>query len=70
MAMTIELPEDLSQCLAQAAAEQGKPVAELVRHALEGWLTDWADIQDARRVLNDPDTEWVPWEQAKAELGL
>lgn len=26
------------------------------------------DVRDALTVLNDPDAEWVPWEQVKSEL--
>jgi excisionase family DNA binding protein len=33
-------------------------------------MVDEALIEEAERVLSDPDTEWVPWEQVKAERGL
>ena len=33
-------------------------------------MADEALAAEAERVLWDPDTEWVPWEKAKAERGL
>jgi len=33
-------------------------------------MVDEALIEEAERVLPDPNTEWVPWEQVKAERGL
>jgi excisionase family DNA binding protein len=33
-------------------------------------MVDQALVEEAGRVLSDPDAEWVPWEQVKAERGL
>jgi hypothetical protein len=38
------------------------------REALLERLEDERGVQEALAVLNDPNTEWVPWEQVKAEL--
>ena len=50
---------------------RGKPVAAVVPiedlAALEE-LEDRLDVAEAERILADPNTEWIPWEQAKAEL--
>ena len=50
---------------------RGKPVAAVVPIedlvALEK-LQDLLDIEGAERILADPDSEWIPWEEAKAEL--
>lgn len=33
-------------------------------------VVDRALVDEAERVLSDPSTEWVPWEQVKAKRGL
>ena len=50
---------------------RGKPAAALVLvedlGALEE-LEDRFDIEEAERILADPNTKWLPWEQVEAEL--
>ena len=50
---------------------RGKPVAAVAPTedlaALEE-LEDRLDIEEAERILADPDTKWIPWEQVEAEL--
>jgi hypothetical protein len=31
-------------------------------------LEEEQDLQEARAVLNDPNTEWVPWDEVKRSL--
>ena len=38
------------------------------REALLDRFEEEQDLQEARAVLNDPTTVWVPWEKVKAEL--
>ena len=40
------------------------------REALLDRLEEEQDLKDALAVLNDPETEWVPWEQVKRTLAL
>lgn len=50
---------------------KGKAVAAIVPledlEALQA-LEDQKDTTEARRILSDPDSEFIPWEQAKKEL--
>jgi hypothetical protein len=36
---------------------------------LEAALEDRVDVEESRRVLDDPETEWVDWRDAKRRLG-
>jgi hypothetical protein len=38
------------------------------REALLDRLEEEQDLQEARAVLNDPNTEWVPWDEVKRSL--
>jgi hypothetical protein len=38
------------------------------REALLDRLEEEQDMKDADAVLNDPNTEWVPWEEVKRTL--
>jgi len=50
---------------------RGKPVAAVIPiedlAALEE-LEDRLDVEEAERILADPNTEWVPWEEVQAKL--
>jgi prevent-host-death family protein len=49
----------------------GKPlmaVVPLEDLALLEELEDRLLVEEANRILADPDEEWMPWEQAEAEL--
>jgi prevent-host-death family protein len=55
----------------------GKPVAAVIPvedlKLLERLIEeeeDRIDLARAERVLSDPNQEWIPWEQVKAEEGL
>jgi prevent-host-death family protein len=55
----------------------GKPVAVVIPvedlKLLERLIEeeeDRIDLARAERVLSDPNQEWIPWEQVKAEEGL
>jgi antitoxin (DNA-binding transcriptional repressor) of toxin-antitoxin stability system len=53
--------------------EGGKDVAAIVPMedlALLEELEDAADVEEARRRLADPNEKPIPWEKAKADLGL
>lgn len=55
----------------------GKPIAavipiedlELLERLIEE-AEDRLDIEDAERMLNDPDEEWIPRDQVRVNLGL
>ena len=38
------------------------------REALLDRLEEEQDLQEARAVLNDPNAEWVPWDEVKRSL--
>ena len=40
------------------------------REALLDRLEEEQDVKEAEAILNDPETEWVPWEQVKRTLAL
>lgn len=50
---------------------KGKPVAAMVSikdlEAIQA-LEDYKDITEAKRILSDPESEFIPWEEAKKEL--
>jgi prevent-host-death family protein len=49
----------------------GKPLVAVVPLGDLELLEEFEDrllAEKCERVLNDPDEEWIPWEQAKAEL--
>lgn len=68
--LTIQMPEGMLRRLQESAAAQGKPVEELAFELLEDHVLDIIDGQEIARLRADPTTEWVPWEQVKAEQGL
>lgn len=50
---------------------KGKAVAAMVSiqdlEAIQA-LEDQKDIKEAERILSDPESEYIPWEEAKKEL--
>ena len=67
--MTLDVrDEHLYRAIRHAAAERGKPVAEIVADALRKWLEDQEDQEDlaAMRAVKDEPT--IPWEQVKTEI--
>jgi predicted DNA-binding protein len=60
--------------LDESARRTGMSRSALVRYMIEDWSKedeeDAALQLEAERRLADPDDETIPWEQAKAELGL
>jgi prevent-host-death family protein len=50
---------------------KGKAVAAIVPledlEAIQA-LEDERDVKEAKRILSDPESEFIPWEQAKEEL--
>ena len=56
------------------AARAGISRSELVRQLIEDAFArhdeDSALADEALAVLADPNTEWISWEQAKAEYGI
>jgi prevent-host-death family protein len=50
---------------------KGKAVAAMVPlddlEAIQK-LEDQKDVKEAKRILSDPESEFIPWEQAKKEL--
>ena len=55
-------------------AQPGLSRSGLVSQSVEDAATlreeDAAIAEEALAVLADPDTEWIPWEQARAEFGM
>jgi predicted DNA-binding protein len=73
-AINFSLPLDLLAHMDELAARQGVSRSEFLRKLIEQALElDALDLElaeDARRRMADADDEVVPYEQARAELGL
>ncbi|RMF18831.1 MAG: ribbon-helix-helix protein, CopG family [Candidatus Dadabacteria bacterium] len=73
VALQIELPDDLAKAVEGLSKRLRRSQDAFVRQIIEQYIEaieDAIDNEEADRILADPDAEWVPWEQIKAELGL
>ncbi|WP_130472887.1 hypothetical protein [Candidatus Magnetaquicoccus inordinatus] len=73
--MAIELPSDTEEMFQSVSRETGRPLKELVQEALDRFLEEWEnrqDAEDARIALEEYERTGVsvPWEQVKQEMGL
>ncbi len=66
--ISTRLPDEVIHTLDRAAATLKRTRAEVVRQALERYLEDFSDLQDAVTRLQDPDDPVLDWEEAKREL--
>lgn len=70
--VSISLPRASLDHIDTAAKEEGLSRSEFIRRMIQEWIEedeeDRALARKAEAVLTDPDAEWIPWEQAKAEL--
>ena len=60
----------LDELAAQAGVSRSEFLRELIQQALEFDAVDLELAEEAKRRMADPDDEVVPYEQARAELGL
>ena len=72
--VSISLPRASLDHIDTAAKEEGLSRSEFIRRMIQEWIEeekrDLALADEAMRRLQDSEDEAVPWEQAKAELGL
>ena len=74
LAVRISLSRAALARLDEAASDASVTREGLIAHILEDWLADDEFDRELVRIaeerLEDPNDEAIPWEQAKAELGL
>ena len=66
--ITARLPDALVDSLDNAASQLRRTRAEVVRQAIEYYLEDFEDINQAIQVLRDPADPVLDWEAVKNEL--
>ncbi|MFD0914057.1 ribbon-helix-helix protein, CopG family [Methylophilus luteus] len=66
--ITARLPDELVSSLDHAAVQLRRTRAEVVRQAIEYYLEDFEDINQAIHVLRDPSDPVLDWESVKNEL--
>lgn len=66
--ITARLPDALVDSLDSAASQLRRTRAEVVRQAIEYYLEDFEDINQAIHVLRDPADPVLDWDAVKNEL--
>ncbi|HEX8681124.1 MAG TPA: DUF6290 family protein [Ardenticatenaceae bacterium] len=69
-ALTIHLPDELRQRAQALAAARGETVEALAQEALEEYLEELEDIEEAREILariDSGEVETIAWEKVRAE---
>ncbi|MBF0098726.1 MAG: ribbon-helix-helix protein, CopG family [Magnetococcales bacterium] len=72
--MTIAIPADMEEMFQFVAKETGRPLEELIREALDRFLEEWEERQDAMdadrayREFKESGEKGIPWEVVKAEM--
>ncbi len=70
MKITIDLPEELRDLLAELCREEGKSAEQLARRLLLDRLEDFEDERIALERLNDPEASGIPLEDVMRKYGL
>ena len=60
----------LARAVQQIAAEQSRPLPEVVAEALRQWLERQEELEDLAAIAEADGDETVPWEQVKAKLQI
>lgn len=72
--LAIELPLNTEEMFQSVSRETGRSIHELVQEALDRFLEEWEDRQDAvdadclYREFKESGEEGIPWDMVKAEL--
>jgi len=66
--ITARIPNELLEQLDQAASALRRTRADVIRQAVEYYLDDFVDLQDAMRVLQDPSDPVEDWETVRRDL--
>jgi RHH-type transcriptional regulator, rel operon repressor / antitoxin RelB len=66
--ITARLPDELVESLDEAARQQRKSRAEIIRTAIEMYLADYEDLAEAVARLRDPADPVLDWEQVRGDL--
>jgi len=69
-AISIRLPERVSQELEKLAIATDRPKSYLIRKALETYLAEYADYQIALDRLRDKDDAVISGDELRKQLGL
>lgn len=69
-AISLRLPEELSEALDALAASLERPKTYLIRKALEVYLAEYADYQIALDRLRDKDDAVISSAELKKKLGI
>ena len=69
-AISVRLPEDLTQALERVAEAVDRPKTFLIRKAVEAYLVEYADYQIALDRLRDKGDKIVSPAQLRKNLGL
>lgn len=70
MKITIDLPDELWDLLADLCREEGMASDELARRLLLDRIEDFEDEQIVRERLDDPQASWISLEEVMREHGL
>ncbi|MBF0179620.1 MAG: hypothetical protein HQM03_06290 [Magnetococcales bacterium] len=71
LTVTLPLPDDLAESFRALAEEAGQTLHECIVSAMQRYLEEMEDVEDARLALEEYEREGgVPWERVKEELGL
>ncbi len=72
--LAIELPSDTEEMFQSVSRETGRSLKELVQEALDRFLEEWEDRQDAMdadrlyREFRESGEAGIPWETVKSGL--
>lgn len=66
--ITARIPNELLEQLDEAASTLRRTRADVIRQAVEYYLDDFVDLQDAMRVLQDPSDPVEDWETVRRDL--
>lgn len=67
--VTVDDPA-LARAVQQIAAEQARPLPDVVAEALREWLERQEEQEDLAAITEADGDETVPWEQVKAKLQI
>ncbi|HIJ83058.1 MAG: hypothetical protein HW380_581 [Magnetococcales bacterium] len=74
--LAIELSTDMVDMLQVVSESTGRPLKELVQEALNRFLEEWEDQQDATeaqqlyREFKEGDEQGIPWKDVKSSMDL
>lgn len=67
---SVRLPEELARRLTRLAEASRRPKSSFIVEALEQYLEDQEDLEEALKRFRDPEASWVNHEGVRRELDL